>query len=112
MFCLWDRVVIFFCLKMALAEYAPPPTNSMSSAASHEASGPQVPSGNAPAHTRLDPHLIGWTFVQNYYTVLSKEPGKLHCFFSKNSIMLRGIEGEEVPSCHGQQVGSLADKKM
>ena len=64
---------------------------------------PEKKSSTAADAKRIDPQLIGWTFVQNYYTVLSKEPEKLHCFFSKNSYMLRGTEGEMVETCHGQQ---------
>lgn len=53
--------------------------------------------------TRLDPLEIGWQFVQEYYTILNREPQRLHCFYDKGaSCMLHGTEGESVSACLGQ----------
>jgi hypothetical protein len=57
-----------------------------------------------PAKRTLDPMEISWQFVQEYYTVLNKNPNRLHCFYNKNSTMLHGVETETVKQCQGQQV--------
>ncbi|KAG4304613.1 hypothetical protein PORY_002006 [Pneumocystis oryctolagi] len=46
---------------------------------------------------------VGWFFVQEYYTFLNREPGRLHCFYTKKSTLIHGNEGENVKSCSGQQ---------
>ncbi|KAF9313794.1 hypothetical protein BG003_004816 [Podila horticola] len=56
---------------------------------------------------------IGAIFANEYYTFLSKEPARLHCFYSKNSTLSHGFQGEkETEVCVGQQaiktkIGSL-----
>ncbi|OZJ05829.1 hypothetical protein BZG36_00940 [Bifiguratus adelaidae] len=45
---------------------------------------------------------VGWMFVHEYYTFLNKDPKRLHCFYSKKSTMIHGVEGEQVKTCHGQ----------
>jgi hypothetical protein len=51
---------------------------------------------------RHDPNEVGWQFVQEYYTILNKDPSKLHRFYSADSAMLHGLEGEPVDSSKGQ----------
>ncbi|CCJ29159.1 unnamed protein product [Pneumocystis jirovecii] len=46
---------------------------------------------------------VGWFFVQEYYTFLNREPGRLHCFYTKRSTLIHGNEGENVNPCSGQQ---------
>lgn len=56
----------------------------------------------------VNPSEVGWQFVPQYYTFVNKEPHRLHCFYSKTSTFVHGTEGEDVKSCHGQQVTNLA----
>lgn len=35
---------------------------------------------------------------------MNKEPGRLHCFYTKKSTFIHGTEGEECPPRYGQQV--------
>ncbi|KAI1005779.1 hypothetical protein K3495_g2447 [Podosphaera aphanis] len=37
---------------------------------------------------------VGWYFVEQYYTTLSKSPEKLHLFYGKNSQFVSGFEAE------------------
>lgn len=66
-----------------------------------------LPSGSAAASnsakTTAAPSEVGWLFVPQYYTFLNNDPSKLHCFYSKRSTLVHGIEQEEVPLCIGQQ---------
>ena len=57
----------------------------------------------AAAGRRLDPLEVGWQFVQEYYTILNKDPSRLHCFYNKSSLMVHGFEAETVKNCTGQQ---------
>jgi hypothetical protein len=59
---------------------------------------------SSPTTRRLDPLEVGWQFVQEYYTILNKDPNRLHCFYNKQSVMLHGVEAETVKQCVGQQV--------
>ncbi|KAJ1917168.1 hypothetical protein H4219_003358 [Mycoemilia scoparia] len=45
---------------------------------------------------------IGYLFAQDYYTYLNKDPSQLHCFYSKSSSCIHGVEGEVVERAHGQ----------
>ncbi|KAG0033546.1 hypothetical protein BGZ81_008122 [Podila clonocystis] len=52
----------------------------------------------------VDAQEIGAMFANEYYTFLSKEPARLHCFYSKNSTLSHGFQGEkETEVCVGQQ---------
>jgi len=46
---------------------------------------------------------IGWMFVPQYYTFVNKDPSKLHCFYTKKSTLIHGVEGEDCQPCYGQQ---------
>ena len=39
-----------------------------------------------------------------YYTFVNKDPSKLHCFYTKKSTLIHGVEGEDCQPCYGQQV--------
>lgn len=52
---------------------------------------------------RPDKMEVGWLFVQQYYTMLNEDPGRLHLFYYKNSQLTHGLEGETVPTYNGQQ---------
>lgn len=49
------------------------------------------------------PSEVGWQFVPQYYAFVNKEPERLHCFYSKQSVFSHGTEGEEAKTCNGQQ---------
>ncbi|CAP68741.1 uncharacterized protein PODANS_7_7110 [Podospora anserina S mat+] len=42
---------------------------------------------------------IGWYFVEQYYTTLSKNPNKLHLFYGKKSQFVAGAEAEVTTVC-------------
>jgi len=65
------------------------------------ASASPVP--NPAAKASVVPSEVGWQFVPQYYTFVNKQPHRLHCFYTKNSTYVHGVEGEELKPCHGQQ---------
>lgn len=65
------------------------------SAASTEA-GPNAGSKDLPKDE------VGWYFVEQYYTTLSKSPDKLHLFYSKKSQFVYGQEAEVTPIALGR----------
>ncbi|KAL1962933.1 hypothetical protein VTN77DRAFT_9029 [Rasamsonia byssochlamydoides] len=46
---------------------------------------------------------VGWYFVEQYYTTLSRSPEKLHLFYSRRSQFVFGNEAESVPVMVGQK---------
>ncbi|ROV98172.1 hypothetical protein VSDG_04504 [Cytospora chrysosperma] len=46
---------------------------------------------------------VGWYFVEQYYTTLSKNPAKLHLFYNKQSQFVQGLEAELVNVAVGRQ---------
>ncbi|OLL21699.1 putative G3BP-like protein [Neolecta irregularis DAH-3] len=55
------------------------------------------------ADTHASLEMISWTFVQEYYSFLNKDPARLHRFYTKKSSFLHGHEGEMASLCVGQQ---------
>jgi len=53
---------------------------------------------------KADPQEIGWYFVEQYYTTLSKSPEKIHLFYSKKSQLVTGVEAEKVIPAVGTKV--------
>lgn len=49
---------------------------------------------------------VGWYFVEQYYTNMSRSPDKLHLFYSRRSQLVFGTEAESVPVAVGQKVCS------
>lgn len=49
-------------------------------------------------------HEVGWFFVEQYYTTLSRNPEKLHLFYSRKSQFVSGAEAEKVTVAVGQKV--------
>ncbi|APA10321.1 hypothetical protein SS1G_07219 [Sclerotinia sclerotiorum 1980 UF-70] len=45
---------------------------------------------------------VGWYFVEQYYTTLSKSPEKLHLFYGKKSQFVSGLEGAQAPVSVGR----------
>lgn len=55
---------------------------------------------------------VGLIFVREYYTFLNKSPHRLHGFYSEDSFMVRGDEGEVVETICGQEVMTQFWKTM
>ncbi|EPT00609.1 hypothetical protein FOMPIDRAFT_1060333 [Fomitopsis schrenkii] len=51
----------------------------------------------------VNPSEVGWQFVPQYYTFVNKQPNRLHCFYTKASTFVHGLEGEDTKPCYGQQ---------
>lgn len=58
------------------------------------------------AAAKADPQEIGWYFVEQYYTTLSKNPERIHLFYSKKSQLVIGVEAEKVVPAVGVKVCS------
>ncbi|KAK1986835.1 hypothetical protein LZ30DRAFT_581321 [Colletotrichum cereale] len=70
------------------------PTSSGSTATNDAASA-----GN----NNLSKDEVGWYFVEQYYTTLSKNPDKLHLFYGKRSQFVYGMEAEVANVSVGRQ---------
>ncbi|MCJ1309215.1 hypothetical protein MMC25_002872 [Agyrium rufum] len=46
---------------------------------------------------------VGWYFVEQYYTTMSRSPEKLHLFYNKRSQFVSGVETEKVEVSVGQR---------
>lgn len=46
---------------------------------------------------------VGWYFVEQYYTTLSKNPERLHLFYGKHSQLVYGLEAEVANVSVGRQ---------
>jgi hypothetical protein len=58
------------------------------------------------AAPKADPQEIGWYFVEQYYTNLSKSPERIHLFYSKRSQLVTGVETEKVVPAVGIKVSA------
>lgn len=86
-------------------QYGQPAELAASVPASSQASNiPQTVTEPTMNTTVADPQQIGWYFVEQYYTTLSKHPDQIHLFYSKKSQLVIGIEAEKVLPCIGSQV--------
>lgn len=61
-------------------------------------------SSNTTSSQKPDPQEIGWYFVEQYYTTLSKSPDKIHLFYNKKSQLITGTEAEKVLPSVGSKV--------
>lgn len=50
------------------------------------------------------PQEIGWYFVEQYYTTMSKTPERIHLFYAKKSQLVLGDEAQKVLPAVGQKV--------
>ncbi|KAI1659607.1 hypothetical protein F4813DRAFT_387714 [Daldinia decipiens] len=73
-------------------------TDQFSGGPTATASGGVVPSADQTSTTSSNNNLgkdeVAWFFVEQYYTTLSKNPEKLHLFYSKRSQFVYGLEAE------------------
>ncbi|KND95069.1 putative G3BP-like protein [Tolypocladium ophioglossoides CBS 100239] len=58
---------------------------------------------NATGNSNLSKDEVGWYFVEQYYTTLSKSPEKLHLFYGKRSQFVYGLEAEVANVSVGRQ---------
>jgi hypothetical protein len=61
---------------------------------------------NIESKTDIPKEEVGWFFVEQYYTTLSRSPEKLRLFYSHKSQFVSGVEAEKVPVAVGQKVRS------
>jgi hypothetical protein len=93
---------------MYSGQYGQPAELAASVPSSTQASaGSQAPAESVANTTAADPQQVGWYFVEQYYTTLSKHPDQIHLFYSKKSQLVTGIEAEKVLPSVGQKVSSL-----
>lgn len=79
----------------------PAPTPGVSHATSASQS---TTASTTTATAKPDPQEIGWFFVEQYYTTLSKSPERIHLFYSKKSQVVIGMEAEKVVPAVGVKV--------
>jgi hypothetical protein len=90
------------------SQYGQPAELAASVPSSTQASvAPQGPAESATSATKADPQEIGWYFVEQYYTTLSKNPDRIHLFYSKKSQLVTGVEAEKVLPSVGQKVSHV-----
>ena len=67
------------------------------------------PSSSTPASSAVNQQSdipkdeVGWYFVEQYYTTLSRSPEKLYLFYNKRSQFVSGQETDKVAVCVGQR---------
>nr|OQO21048.1 hypothetical protein B0A51_11419 [Rachicladosporium sp. CCFEE 5018]OQO24253.1 hypothetical protein B0A51_08698 [Rachicladosporium sp. CCFEE 5018] len=84
------------------------PYNGTTYSATSQPFTPAPPtSSTSAASTSQSPEIgkdeVGWFFVEQYYTTLSREPEKLHLYYNKRSQYVSGNETDKVPVCVGQR---------
>lgn len=57
-----------------------------------------LPDSIVSENTKLQPFQIGKHFVRQYYTYLSREPSRIHCFYSESSCLQMGDENDSSSS--------------
>ena len=62
-----------------------------------------TPSKASPAQAEISKDEVGWYFVEQYYTTLSRNPDKLYLFYAKRSQFVSGQETDKVQVCIGQR---------
>ncbi|KAI9849663.1 MAG: hypothetical protein M1837_002788 [Sclerophora amabilis] len=68
--------------------------------------------GGSHAHAEIPKDEVGWYFVEQYYTNLSRSPDKLHLFYSKRSQLVSGLEAEKVQVSVGRTAISERIKEL
>ncbi|KAL6885090.1 hypothetical protein HDV57DRAFT_413032 [Trichoderma longibrachiatum] len=62
-----------------------------------------APADAGSSGNNLSKDEVGWYFVEQYYTTLSKSPEKLHLFYGKQSQFVSGLEAEVANVSVGRQ---------
>ncbi|KAL8733865.1 MAG: hypothetical protein Q9166_001853 [cf. Caloplaca sp. 2 TL-2023] len=79
----------------------PPASHTPGAEASHAPTSGSAASAEGSSSVPKDE--VGWYFVEQYYTTLSKNPEKLHLFYNKRSQFVSGVETEKVSVSVGQR---------
>ncbi|KAJ4989824.1 NTF2 and RRM domain-containing protein [Stagonosporopsis vannaccii] len=90
---------------MATTESSAPTNGNYAQGYDSYASSQQTasqPAQQAPA-SEIPKDEVGWYFVEQYYTTLSKSPDRLYLFYNKRSQFVSGVEEEKVNVCVGQK---------
>ncbi|KAL8659101.1 MAG: hypothetical protein Q9202_007276 [Teloschistes flavicans] len=82
---------------------APPSAPTASEASNAPNTSTSTPAASGEGSSSLAKDEVGWYFVEQYYTTLSKNPEKLHLFYNKRSQFLSGVEAEKVSVSVGQR---------
>ncbi|KAI4716227.1 hypothetical protein E4T48_07595 [Aureobasidium sp. EXF-10727] len=72
-------------------------------APSYPSSNPSAPSQSNDSAAGIPKDEVGWYFVEQYYTTLSRSPEKVYLFYNKRSQFVSGNETEKVEVCVGQR---------
>ncbi|XXG96481.1 hypothetical protein Hte_002764 [Hypoxylon texense] len=79
------------------------PSSATSTTHSVSAIQPAEQSSSTSPNSNLGKDEVAWFFVEQYYTTLSKNPEKLHLFYSKRSQFVYGLEAEIANVSVGRQ---------
>lgn len=80
---------------------------TMNTAASFQPAQSSTPTTATPTDQQkndISKDEVGWYFVEQYYTTMSRNPDKLHLFYSRRSQLVVGTEAEPVPVIIGTKV--------
>lgn len=80
---------------------------AMNSAASFQPAQSSTPTTATPTEQQkneITKDEVGWFFVEQYYTTMSRNPDKLPLFYSRRSQLVFGTEAESVPVAIGTKV--------
>ncbi|CAI7570711.1 unnamed protein product [Penicillium palitans] len=79
---------------------------TMNTAASFQPAQSSTPTTVTPTDQQkneISKDEVGWYFVEQYYTTMSRNPDKLHLFYSRRSQLVFGTEAESVPVSVGSK---------
>ncbi|KAJ5183186.1 hypothetical protein N7492_000802 [Penicillium capsulatum] len=80
------------------------PAHAMNTAANFQPAQSSTPTAATPTEQQkneITKDEVGWFFVEQYYTTMSRNPDKLHLFYSRRSQLVFGTEAESVPVAIG-----------
>ncbi|KAI4956028.1 hypothetical protein J4E91_000238 [Alternaria rosae] len=87
--------------------YAPQQYENSYSTGASNFTPSQQPTPSQPAQqaaaSEIPKDEVGWYFVEQYYTTLSKSPDRLYLFYNKRSQYVSGVEEDKVNVCLGQK---------
>ncbi|RAR00729.1 NTF2 and RRM domain containing protein [Stemphylium lycopersici] len=87
--------------------YAPQAYENSYSTGASNFTPSQQPTATQPAQqaaaSEIPKDEVGWYFVEQYYTTLSKSPDRLYLFYNKRSQYVSGVEEDKVNVCLGQK---------
>ncbi|CAG9937575.1 unnamed protein product [Clonostachys rosea f. rosea IK726] len=81
-------------------------------APTEQGSAPSDVVSTAGSNNNLSKDQIGWIFIEQYYTTLSKTPERLHLFYHKRSQFVAGVEAQLADVSVGRQAIQERIKKL